>query len=172
MPTERQTRQHRLSSLALLLRLCQCAPCQAGHPHAAPSQGQWLCLAGSTDGAVLVSPACPDAPWPLLSGSRGRYALLQPTALLVSDTAACFGLQDTKLAILMELCQYGSFFKLIRMARQIKNMKDSERIQVGQAIVVRHSVSIPSWSPCKRVRLGPQCSSQDVVHCWDCSGVS
>ena len=37
----------------------------------------------------------------------------------------------------MELCQYGSFFKLIRMARQIKNMKESERIQVGQALLVR-----------------------------------
>ena len=46
-------------------------------------------------------------------------------------------LQDTKLAILMELCQYGSFFKLIRMARQIKNMKEGERIQVGQVLLVR-----------------------------------
>lgn len=55
-------------------------------------------------------------------------------------------LQDTKLAILMELCQYGSFFKLIRMARQIKNMKESERIQVGPALYVSSfSISPSPW---------------------------
>ena len=72
-------------------------------------------------------------------------------------------LQDTKLAILMELCQYGSFFKLIRMARQIKNMKESERIQVGPTLVGRGTQLIfSSRNPCEGVGAAvqqPECAT-------------
>ena len=70
-------------------------------------------------------------------------------------------LQDTKLAILMELCQYGSFFKLIRMARQIKNMRESERIQVGQVLMVRLLISLFCQAESMRYRI---LGSKDVCY--------